>query len=149
ITGQDRPLPDTAFDFARAYRFGEPFFIPVKYYDTRFQINDNVTYFLGQHTFKAGVEYNQTSAVQTFIGFANGRFIFDSTDGFLNYLPTSHYVESSAAPSPQAATSPAGATITGPVLLYLQQAGVGNISVEEAGTQTITQKEPAVFVQDV
>ena len=26
IAGQSRPLPDTAFDFGRAYRFGEPFF---------------------------------------------------------------------------------------------------------------------------
>jgi hypothetical protein len=34
------------------------------------------------------------------------------------------------------------------VLLYLQQAGVGNVSVEQAGTQSIPQTEPAVFVQD-
>ena len=34
ITGQSRPLPDTAFDFGRGYRFGMPFFIPVDYYDT-------------------------------------------------------------------------------------------------------------------
>jgi outer membrane receptor for ferrienterochelin and colicin len=150
ITGQDRPLPDTAFDFARAYRFGEPFFIPVKYYDTRFQINDNVTYYFGQHTFKGGVEYNQTSAVQTFIGFANGRWIFDSTDGFLNFLHDPKYVECSGPSAPDHHSCPgAGNSITGPVLLYLQQAGVGNISVEQAGTQTITQKEPAVFVQDV
>ena len=149
ITGQDRPLPDTAFDFVNSYRFGEPFFIPVKYYDTRFQFNDNVTYFLGQHTFKAGVEYNQTAASQTFVGFANGRWIFDSTDGFLNYLHNPHYVECSNGSSSQNGTCPAGTTITGPVLLYLQQAGVGNISVDQAGTQTITQKEPAVFIQDV
>ena len=43
---------------------------------------------------------------------------------------------------------PAGTSPTGPVLLFLQQAGVGDISVEEAGTQTITQKEPAIFIQD-
>ena len=47
ISGQSRPLPDTAFDFAKGYRFGEPFFIPVDYYDTRFQINDNVTFLTG------------------------------------------------------------------------------------------------------
>jgi hypothetical protein len=40
ITGQSRPLPDTAFDFGRSYRFGEPFFIPVTYYDTRIQFNE-------------------------------------------------------------------------------------------------------------
>ncbi|MGH9364042.1 MAG: TonB-dependent receptor, partial [Thermoanaerobaculia bacterium] len=95
ITGQSRPLPDTAFDFAKSYRFGEPFFIPITYYDTRVQFNDNITHVLGEHTFKAGVEYNQTAAAQTFIGFANGRYIFSSTDGFLNYLANSRYVECS------------------------------------------------------
>jgi hypothetical protein len=127
ITGQNRPLPDTAFDFARGYRFGEPFFIPVKYYDTRVQLNDNVSYLRGAHSYKAGVEYNRVNSVQTFLGFANGRWIFDSTDGFLEDL-RNHTNKH--------------------VLLFLQQAGVGNVSVEEAGTQSIPQTEPAVFVQD-
>jgi len=127
ITGQNRPLPDTAFDFAKSYRFGEPFFIPVTYYDTRVQFNDNVSFLRGPHDIKAGLEFNRVNSVQTFLGFANGRYIFDSTDGFLEDLKnhTSNHV-----------------------LLYLQQAGVGNISVEEAGTQSIPQTEPAVFVQD-
>src|SRR6185436_11650381 len=43
IAGQNRPFPDTAFDFGRAYRFGEPFFIPVDYYDQRIQFNDNLS----------------------------------------------------------------------------------------------------------
>ena len=34
------------------------------------------------------------------------------------------------------------------MLLYLQQAGVGGLTVAEAGTQDILQKELAVFVQD-
>jgi hypothetical protein len=148
ITGQSRPLPDTAFDFGRSYRFGEPFFIPVKYYDTRVQLTDNVSYLMGNHSFKAGAEYNRVNSVQTFVGFANGRYIFDSTDGFLNYVRNPKYVECSNGTSSETGTCPAGTTITGPVLLYLQQAGVGNISVEEAGTQSIPQIEPAVYVQD-
>src|SRR5712691_1480410 len=148
ITGQSRPLPDTAFDFGKGYRFGEPFFIPVKYYDTRLQFNDNVSYLRGGHAIKAGVEYNRVSSIQTFIGFANGRYIFDSTDGFLNYLRNPNYVECSNGTSSQTGVCPSGSSITGPVLLYLQQAGVGNISVEQAGTQSIPQTEPAVFVQD-
>ncbi|MGH9364718.1 MAG: hypothetical protein ACRD1B_05575, partial [Thermoanaerobaculia bacterium] len=139
----------TAFDFAKSYRFGEPFFIPITYYDTRIQFNDNITHVLGQHTFKAGVEYNKTAAAQTFIGFANGRYIFSSTDGFLNYLANSRYVECSNGTTSLTGACPPGTSINGPILLYLQQAGVGSISVEEAGTQTITQKEPAVFIQDV
>ena len=43
---------------------------------------------------------------------------------------------------------PAGARITGPLLLFLQQAGVGGLTVEEAGTQSIPQTEPALFIQD-
>ncbi|HUR80848.1 MAG TPA: carboxypeptidase regulatory-like domain-containing protein, partial [Thermoanaerobaculia bacterium] len=127
ITGQSRPLPDTAFDFANGYRFGMPFFIPVEYYDTRVQLNDNVSYLRGAHSIKLGAEYNRVNSVQTFIGFANGRWVFDSTEGFLEDLRnhTNNHV-----------------------LLYLQQAGVGGISVEEAGTQSIPQTEPAVFIQD-
>ena len=148
IAGQNRPLPDTAFDFGKSYRFGEPFFIPVTYYDTRVQFNDNVSFLRGPHDIKAGLEFNRVNSVQTFLGFANGRYIFSSTDGFLNYLKNPKYVECSDGSSSQTGVCAGTATITGPVLLYLQQAGVGNISVEEAGTQSIPQTEPAVFVQD-
>ncbi len=127
ITGQSRPLPDTAFDFVNTYRFGEPFFIPVEYYDTRIQFNDNASWLRGSHSIKAGAEFNRVNSVQTFLGFANGRYIFDSTAGFLEDL-ANHTNKH--------------------VLLYLQQAGVGNISVEEAGTQSIPQNEYGVFLQD-
>ncbi|HEY3054653.1 MAG TPA: carboxypeptidase regulatory-like domain-containing protein [Thermoanaerobaculia bacterium] len=148
ITGQSRPLPDTAFDFVHSYRFGEPFFIPVKYYDTRRQVNDNVSYIRGAHSFKVGGEYNRVESVQTFLGFANGRYIFDSTDGFLNYLRNPNFVHCSDGTSSETGKCAGTASVVGPVLLYLQQAGVGNISVEEAGTQSIPQTEPAVFIQD-
>jgi len=147
-TGQQRPLPDTAFDFGRGYRFGQPFFIPVEYYDERIQFNDNVSFLRGTHSIKGGVEYNKTDATQTFLGFANGRYIFSSTDGFLNYVRNSNYVECSNGTSSQTGQCPAGTRVTGPVLLYLQQAGVGGLTVEQAGTQTIDQTEPAVFLQD-
>ena len=148
VNGQNRPLPDTAFDFARGYRFGQPFFIPVKYYDTRVQFNNNISLLRGAHSYKAGVEFNRVSSVQTFLGFANGRYVFDSTDGFLSYLANPNYVECSNGTSSAAGTCPAGTSVTGPVLLYLQQAGVGGLSVEDAGTQSIPQTEPAVFAQD-
>ena len=48
INGQTRPFPDTAFDFGSSYRFGMPFFLPVEYYDTRFQITNNFTGDQGQ-----------------------------------------------------------------------------------------------------
>jgi hypothetical protein len=148
ITGQTRPLPDTAFDFGRGYRFGEPFFIPVTYYDQRIQFNDNLSLVKGRHAFKVGAEFNAVKSVQTFLGFANGRYIFGSTDGFLNYARNPKYVECSNGTTSQTGTCSGGASITGPVLLYLQQAGVGGLSVEDAGTQDIPQTSVAVFVQD-
>ena len=152
ITGQNRPLPDTAFDFARGYRFGEPFFIPVKYYDTRVQFNDNLSLLKGAHSYKAGVEYNRVNSVQTFVGFGNGRYIFGSTDGFLNYVANPKYIECTNAAGVTTTNTtgvcPAGTSVSGPVLLFLQQAGVGGLTVEQAGTQSIPQTEPAVFVQD-
>src|SRR3954447_25570570 len=96
-----RPLPDTAFDFVHSYRFGEPFFIPVKYYDERYQFNDNLSVLRGDHAIKGGIEYNQVSSNQTFISFANGPFIFSSTEGFLNYARNPNYVECSNGSSSQ------------------------------------------------
>jgi hypothetical protein len=148
----NRPFPDIAI--GPNFRLGMPFFLPVEYYDTRIQILDNVTLAAGNHLFKFGGEWNRVESVQTFIGFANGRFIFSSVDGFLNYVEFGNqYVECFDAAgnfvtSSTTATCPAGSSIGGPVLLYLQQAGVGGITVEEAGTQSIPQHEVALFVQD-
>ena len=149
IAGQTRPFPDTAFDFGSSYRFGEPFFLPVEYYDTRVQLTNNFSIIKGRHTIKVGGEFNRVTSVQTFIGFANGRYIFGSTDGFLNYVRQGpSYVECSNGTSNATGSCPAGTTITGPLLLFLQQAGVGSLSVEEAGTQDIPQLEPSLFIQD-
>jgi hypothetical protein len=149
FTGTDRPLPDTAFDFDKSYRFGMPFFIPVIYDDTRWQFVDNFTWLTGSHTVKAGVEYNQTEAFQTFVGFGNARFIFGSTDGFLNYIDNPLYLECSDGSSSDVGVCPEGTSATGPVIFYLQQTGLGGLTVEEAGTQTIEQEELALFIQDL
>ncbi len=148
ISGQSRPLPDTAFDFGRGYRFGLPFFIPVDYYDERIQFNNNISLIKGRHQIKAGIEANFVKSVQTFRGFGNGRYIFSSTDGFLNYTRNRNYVECSNGATSQTGNCPAGSSVTGPVLLYLQQAGVGGLTVDQQGTQSIPQNEYAVFVQD-
>jgi Carboxypeptidase regulatory-like domain/TonB-dependent Receptor Plug Domain len=149
ITGQSRPLPDTAMDFAGGFRFGMPFFLPIDYYDTRVQFTNNFSWIHGRHTFKVGGEFNRVNSVQTFIGFANGRSIFGSVDGFLNYVQFGpRYVECSNGTTSTSGACPAGATISGPLLLFLQQAGVGGLTVEEAGTQSIPQIEPSFFVQD-
>lgn len=148
LVGQNRPLPDTAFDFGRQYRFGMPFFIPVDYYDTRVQLTDNVTLLKDDHLVKIGAEWNRTNAFQTFRGFINARFVFSSTEGFLNYAANPNYIECADGTSNFTGSCAAGVGATGPVLLYLQQLGVGDISAEEAGTQEITQHEIALFAQD-
>ncbi|HVS59787.1 MAG TPA: TonB-dependent receptor [Gemmatimonadaceae bacterium] len=148
IPGQSRPFSDTGMDFASGFRFGEPFFIPVKSYDTRVQALDNISWVQGNHLFKTGFEYNRTAEHQTFVGFANGRFIFSSVQGFENYVTFGrNYVECSDGSTSITGTCLTG-TITGPVLLYLQQAGVNGLSVEQAGTQVIPQQDIGVFIQD-
>ncbi len=121
-----RPFPDTGMDFGSGFRFGMPFFLPIDYYDTRIQMLDNVSIAKGDHLIKFGAEWNRVNSVQTFIGFANSRYIFASVHDFFTYQIDS--------------------TTFGP-LLYLQQAGV-NRSVREAGTQSIPQHELAVYLQD-
>ena len=144
-----RDFPDVAMDFGNAFRLGRPFFIPVAYNDTRLQLLDNVSWVRGTHLFKAGAEVNWVNSSQTFVGFANGRFIFNSVSGFINYATRGNgYVECSNGTTSTTGACPAGATITGPVLLYLQQAGVGGRTVEQSGTQEIPQTDLAVFVQD-
>ena len=94
-----------------AYRFGEPFFIPVDYFDTRMQFNENLTFIKGPTRSSRG-EYNHVNSSQIFRGFQNGRYIFGSTDGFLNYAQNPHYVEcsdgstSQTAPARRAPPSP-------------------------------------------
>ena len=148
VPGESRPFPDTGVSFA-GYRFGEPFFLPVEDHDTRLQLVENVSLIRGAHNFKLGAEFNRTSTIQTFVGFANGRYIFDSVQGFMNYVNLGpKFVECSNGTTSMLGVCPAGSSISGPLLLFLQQAGVGGRTVQQAGTQTITQTEPAFFVQD-
>jgi hypothetical protein len=156
----DRPFPDTDIGFLgpdgfSGYRFGMPFFIPVDAHDYRLQFLDNVSILRGNHLFKIGGEWNRTGVNQTFRGFGNGRIAFTSVPGFLNYVANGNgYVEcaddatNAATPSQTTGACPAGEHITGPVALYLQQAGIGGLTVDEAGTQTIIQYELALFLQD-
>lgn len=110
------------------FRFGRPFFLPVPEVDKRYQFTDNFSIIKGAHSIKLGFDYNQTNTSQTFVGFARGRYIFGSIEGFQDYL-----------------ANPAN---SGGLLLYLQFAPLGGRTVEDAGTQAFTQKEPEFYVQD-
>ena len=126
VDGGARPFPDVAMDFANGYRFGLPFFLPIAYYDTRVQLLDNISLARGNHFFKAGLEYNKVHSIQTFVGFANSRYIFASVPAFLAFTGTGD---------------------RSGLLLFLQQAGVGR-SVSQAGTQNIPQTEYGAYIQD-
>ncbi len=144
----NRPFPDTDISFT-GFRIGLPFFLPITAHDTRFQVLDNISKVSGNHLFKVGFEYNRTEATQTFVGFGNGRIAFSSVPGFLNYVRFGNgYVECQGGGTSTTGSCPGGANITGPVILYLQAAGVNGLSVEEAGTQSILQQELAFFIQD-
>jgi hypothetical protein len=155
-----RPFPDTDIGFVgptgfNGYRVGMPFFIPVDAHDYRLQLLDNVSVVSGNHLFKFGGEWNRTGVSQTFRGFGNGRIGFTSVPGFLGYLANGNqYVECSdtltgaLVTTSNTATCPGGTEISGPVALYLQQAGIGGLTVDEAGTQTIIQNELGLFLQD-
>ncbi len=150
IFGAGVPFHDTDVDATEAFRFGMPFFLPISDdHDTRVQLLDNVSIARGSHLFKFGGEWNRTATTQVFIGFANGRIAFNSVTGFINYVTRgSRYRECSNGDTTTTGTCPGGTTVTGPVNLYLQQAGVGSTTVEQAGTQTITQNEFALYLQD-
>ena len=156
-----RPFPDTYLRFVgpdgfAGYRVGMPFFIPLQTaYDYRFQVLDNISLLRGNHLFKFGAEWNRTGVNQTFLGFANGIMAFTSVAGFLGYAANGNqYVECSddvtntLVTTSNTATCPIGTHISGPVALYLQQAGVAPLTVEQAGTQTIIQHELGIFLQD-
>jgi hypothetical protein len=144
------PFKDTGMDFVNGFRLGMPFFLPIKDHDTRLQVLDNVSIARGSHLWKFGGEWNRTETNQTFIGFANGRMFFNGVTGFIDYVTNgSGYRTCSGAPGfTVTGACPVGQTITGPVLLYLQFAGVGGLSADQAGTQSIVQNEFALYAQD-
>jgi len=145
-----RPFPDIAMDFADGFRIGLPFFLPIDPgYDTRLQLVDNVSVLRGDHLFKAGVEYNRTGVKQQFVGFSNGRYIFDSVDGFMNFVTLGNdYVTCSDGSSSNVGVCPSGTTITGPVLLYLQSATTPGVPADQLGLQSFSVNELALFIQD-
>ena len=145
-----RPFPDIAMDIADGFRIGLPFFLPIDpSFDTRLQVVDNWSWLTGNHLFKGGVELNRTRAQQQFIGFANGRYIFDSVDGFINFVTRGNrYVTCSDGSESTTGECPAGSGITGPVLLYMQSGTVPGVPRDQLGAGDFRVHELGVFLQD-
>ena len=157
----DSNIPaDTAIGFVPSFRFGAPFFLGpnVDELFQRFQLKDSFSLIAGNHTVKFGGAWTFSNNVQVFRGFFQSRSIFDSVTGFLRYASPASlgpgfgpnirgcsngaYVAASAA-------CPAGSTSTGgPLLLYLQGAGLNGPATDAAGASNIDNEEYALFIQD-
>jgi hypothetical protein len=154
---------DTAMGFATTFRFGNPFFLAPNVDETfwRAQFKDNFSVVSGNHTAKFGGEWVHSRNSQVFRGFFEGRYIFDSVAGFLRYAspaaaggfgPNALECADSAgavtfvtAPTPcPAGTSPNG----GPLLLYLQGAGLTGPATDAAGFSDVKNEDLALFAQD-
>jgi hypothetical protein len=157
-------VPDTGIGFFPSFRFGQPFFLGPGASETFWHLDfkDNFTVILGKHTVKMGFSDLYSHNVQIFDGFALGRYIFGNTVGFLHYAsPTSTgngygpnvlgcsdangnvlvYVSTTACP--------AATTGSSPLLLYLQDAPTrAGQTVQQAGYSSISNNEPALYVQD-
>lgn len=151
---------DTAMGFATTFRFGSPFFIQPDIDELfwRSQIKNNLSIVSGNHTFKSGLEYVYSRNSQVFRGFFTGRYIFDSVAGFLRYASPSSLGQgfgpttlgcSDGTYISAGGTCPAGATLTGgPLLLYLQGAGLSGPATDAAGFSDIKNDELSVYAQD-
>src|SRR6266404_3440004 len=156
---------DTGVGFVPSFRFGNPFFLQPAVDELlwRTHLKDNFSIVSGNHTVKFGGEWIHSLNDQVFRGFFTGRYLFDSAAGFLRYA------------SPQAAggfgpttlecigaggvvtwrtqglgeACPAGSSVGGPLLLYLQNGIPTGISgVPPPGKSTIKNEDIGLFVQD-
>src|SRR5438309_1732447 len=130
---------DTAMGFATTFRFGSPFFLEPTIDELlwRTDAKDNFSIIAGNHNVKFGGEWLHTLNDQVFRGFFEGRYIFDSVTGFLRYAspaatdgfgptvgecltPGFAFTGWITQGAPFSQTCPAGSSVQGPLLLYLQ-----------------------------
>jgi len=163
---------DTAMGFGPTFRFGNPFFLAPTVDETfwRTQLRDNFSIVKGKHTIKFGGEWMHSLNDQVFRGFFEGRYIFDSVNGFLRYAspaaaggfgpsagecrtPTGVLTAWVTQDAPFNQTCPAGSSVGfaggGPLLLYLQNGIPTGISgVPPPGASNITNEDWGFFAQD-
>jgi hypothetical protein len=154
---------DTAMGFGPTFRFGNPFFLnpTVDELIWRTHLKDGFSIVHGTHTIKVGGEWLHTLNDQVFRGFFEGRYIFDSVTGFLRYA--SPAAAGGFGPKTQECVSgtgvvtwvtsptpcPAGNSVAGPLLLYLQNGiSTGISGVPAPGASRITNQDLGLFVQD-
>ncbi|HKP46088.1 MAG TPA: TonB-dependent receptor [Pyrinomonadaceae bacterium] len=158
---------DTAMGFGTTFRFGHPFFLnpTVDELIWRTDAKENFSIVSGDHNIKFGGEWLHTLNDQVFRGFFQGRYIFDSVTGFLRYAsapaangfgPTAGECFTAGGAftgwvttgAPFNQTCPAGSSVGGPLLLFLQGAGRTGPATDAAGASKITNQDYSLFAQD-
>src|SRR4029079_7942410 len=157
---------NTGIGFGPSFRFGNPFFLQPNVDELlwRTHLKDNFSIISGHHTIEVCGEWIHTLNDQTFRGFFTGRYLFDSTAGFLRYAspqapggfgpttlecvtPTGVFVGWGTQALGEAC--PAGSSAGGPLLLYLQNGiPTGIAGVPPPGKSTIKNEDIGLFVQD-
>lgn len=159
---------DTGAGFAPSFRFGNPFFLQPTVDELlwRTHVKDNFSLISGNHTVKLGGEWLHTLNDQTFRGFFTGRYLFDSVAGFLRYAaapaingfgpnagecltPAFGFTGWITTGAPFNQTCPAGSSVGGPLLLYLQNGiptGIGG--VPPPGKNVAKNEDLGLFIQD-
>jgi Carboxypeptidase regulatory-like domain/TonB-dependent Receptor Plug Domain/TonB dependent receptor len=159
---------DTAMGFVTTFRFGAPFFLEPNVDELlwRTHLKDNFSVIKGDHNIKVGGEWLHTLNDQVFRGFFTGRYIFDSVSGFLRYAsppaaggfgpnvgecfePDFDFTGFITQGAPFNQTCPAGSSVGGPLLLYLQNGiPTGIPGAPPPGKSTIKNEDIALFAQD-
>jgi Carboxypeptidase regulatory-like domain/TonB-dependent Receptor Plug Domain/TonB dependent receptor len=159
---------DTAMGFVTTFRFGAPFFLEPNVDELlwRTHIKDNFSIIKGDHNIKVGGEWLHTLNDQVFRGFFTGRYIFDSVSGFLRYAsppaaggfgpnvggcfePDFDFTGWITQGAPFNQTCPAGSSVGGPLLLFLQNGiPTGIPGAPPPGKSTIKNEDIGLFAQD-
>src|SRR5256885_4658291 len=158
---------DTAMGFGTTFRFGHPFFLGPTVDEVlwRTDVKDNFSIVSGNHNVKLGGEWLHTLNDQVFRGFFQGRYIFDSVTGFLRYTsapaangfgpnvgecltPSFGFTGWITTGAPFNQACPAGSSVGGPLLLFLQGAAPNGPATDAAGASKITNQDYSLFAQD-
>src|SRR4029077_1236721 len=147
-------VPDTAIGTVapfNSFRFGQPFFLEpaVDELFYRTDIRDNFSLIRGKHTFKFGGEWIHSRNTQIFRGFFTGRYLFDSVTGFMHYVAQGPTYRECSNGTTVVGACPAGTTVTGPLLLYLQNGpATQGETFDQSGASNIKNEDFSLFVQD-
>jgi len=102
------------------YTVGGPTSEQNPFFQNRNQVMDNLSYTTGKHSFKFGVDYNQTQLDQYFASNPNGNYSYTSLANFIAGAPSS----------------------------FAQYVPLNGLSVRQAATTVFTTKEIGLFAQD-